>query len=161
MNDADESTTQADPMQPFPHRYTIDASVARDGNAALSAEGVAVIESAPPAEFGGPGDRWSPETLLTAALVDCFVLNFKSIAQLSRFDWISLKARTIGTVDRVDGKMRFTHFETHAELVLPEGADKERARHLLHKAESTCPISNSLSSQSLLTIDIRSTAEHD
>ena len=142
-------------MQPFPHHYTIDASVAPDGDAPLSAAGVGLIESAPPAEFGGPGNRWSPETLLTAALVDCFILSFKGIAQLSRFDWISLKARTVGTVDRADGKMRFTQFETHAELALPEGADEERARRLLHKAESTCPISNSLSCRSLLTIDIR------
>ena len=141
-------------MHPFPHHYTIDASVLPAGDAPLSAEGIGVIESAPPREFGGPGNRWSPEALLTAAVVDCFILNFRGIAQLSRFEWISLKARTKGTVDRVDGKMRFTHFDTRAELVLPEGADAERARHLLHKAETTCPISNSLSAQGQLTIDI-------
>ncbi|HEY4367519.1 MAG TPA: OsmC family protein [Steroidobacteraceae bacterium] len=142
-------------MHPFPHHYTIDASVAPTGDAPLSAEGVGVIESAPPVEFGGPGNRWSPEALLTAALVDCLILNFRGIAQMSRFEWISLKARTVGTVDRADGKMRFTHFDTRAELVLPEGADAERARQLLHKAESTCPISNSLSCVGQLTIDIR------
>ena len=34
----------------------------------LSAEGVRIIESAPPKEFDGPGNQWSPEGLLTAAV---------------------------------------------------------------------------------------------
>jgi organic hydroperoxide reductase OsmC/OhrA len=142
-------------MQPLPHHYTIDATVLPDEEAQLSTAGAEVIASAPPVEFGGPGNRWSPEALFAAALVDCFVLNFSGIARLSRFPWISLKARTQGTVDRVDGKMRFTRFDTHAELELPEGADAERARQLLHKAESTCPISNSLSCQGELAIELR------
>ena len=45
-------------------------------------EGVRVIESAPPKEFDGPGDQWSPEQLLTAAVADCFVLNFRTMTRV-------------------------------------------------------------------------------
>ena len=106
-----------------------------------------VIESAPPKEFDGPGNQWSPEQLLTAAVADCFVLGFRAIASASKFRWLDLEASTRGTLDKVEGKMRFTRFETHAKLHVPTGADLERAKRLLEKAESSCLVANSLSSE--------------
>jgi hypothetical protein len=41
-------------MQPFPHRYTVDATVQPDQDAQLIMSGVDPIGSAPPIEFGGP-----------------------------------------------------------------------------------------------------------
>jgi len=141
-------------MHPLPHRYVVHAVVRPDGDVPLSAEGMRVIESAPPKEFDGPGNQWSPEGLLTAAVADCFVLGFRAIAAASRFAWTNLDARTQGTLDRVDGKMRFTRFDTHAKLHIPPGADIERARKLLEKAESSCLVANSLSSERHLTLEV-------
>src|SRR5271155_4374256 len=98
------------PMHPFPHRYVVNAAVRPDGDVPLSSEGVRIIESAPPKEFDGPGNQWSPESLLTAAVADCFVLSFRAVAVGFKFSWISLDVRTEGTVERSDGKMRFTKF---------------------------------------------------
>jgi organic hydroperoxide reductase OsmC/OhrA len=142
-------------MHPFPHRYIVNAAVRPVGDVPLSADGMRVIESAPPKEFDGPGNQWSPEGLLTASVADCFVLNFRAIATASKFAWTSLDARTQGTLDRVEGKMRFTRFETHAKLLVPAGSDVERAKKLLEKAEATCPFSNSLSSDRHLTTEVR------
>jgi organic hydroperoxide reductase OsmC/OhrA len=141
-------------MHPFPHHYIVKAALRPDGITPLSAEGVSVIESAPPKEFGGPGDRWSPEGLLTAAVADCFVLNFRAIAAASKYSWLSLNAQTKGTLERIDGKMRFTRFDTHAKLSVPSGADTERAKTLLQKAELTCLVANSLVSERHLTMDV-------
>jgi organic hydroperoxide reductase OsmC/OhrA len=141
-------------MHPFPHRYIVNAAVRPGGDVPLSAEGVRIIESAPPKEFDGPGNQWSPEALLTAAVADCFVLNFRAIAAASKFAWASLEARTEGTLDRVEGKMRFTRFDTHAKLHVPAGADVERAKKLLEKAELTCLVANSLSSERHLTVEV-------
>ena len=141
-------------MHPFPHRYVVNAAVRPDGDVPLSTDGVRVIESAPPKEFDGPGNQWSPEGLLTAAVADCFALSFRAIAAASRLAWVSLEARTEGTLDRVDGKMRFTRFDTHAKLLVPEGADVERAKKLLEKAEFTCLVANSLSSERHLTMEV-------
>jgi organic hydroperoxide reductase OsmC/OhrA len=141
-------------MHPFPHRYIVNAAVRPGGDVPLSAEGVRIIESAPPKEFDGPGNQWSPEALLTAAVADCFVLNFRAIAAASRFAWVSLEARTEGTLDRVEGKMRFTRFDTHAKLHVPSGADVDRAKKLLEKAELTCPVANSLSSERHLSVEV-------
>jgi organic hydroperoxide reductase OsmC/OhrA len=141
-------------MHPFPHRYIVNAAVRPVGDVPLSAEGVRIIESAPPKEFDGPGNQWSPEALLTASVADCFVLNFRAIAAASKFAWVSLDARTEGTLDRVDGKMRFTRFDTHAKLHVPAGADVERAKKLLEKAEQTCLVSNSLNSERHLAVEV-------
>ena len=143
-------------MHPFPHPYIVTAAVRPDGDVPLSTEGVRIIESAPPKEFDGPGNQWSPESLLTAAVADCFVLSFRAIAAASKFAWVSLEARTEGTLDRVEGKMRFTKFHTHAKLQLPAGADVERAKKLLEKAELTCLVANSLSSERHLSVEVAS-----
>jgi organic hydroperoxide reductase OsmC/OhrA len=141
-------------MHPFPHHYVVGAVIRTDGDVPLSSEGMRVIETAPPKEFGGPGNQWSPEGLLTAAVADCFVLNFRAIAAASKFSWTHLDARTEGTLDRVDGKIRFTRFHTHAKLSVPEGTDLERAKKLLEKAELTCLVANSLVSERHLTVEI-------
>ena len=143
-------------MHPFPHRYTINAAVRPDGDVPLSMDGVRIIESAPPKEFDGPGNQWSPEGLLTAAVADCFVLSFRAIAAASKYAWVSLEARTEGTLDRIDGKMRVTRFDTHARLHVPDGSDVERAKKLLEKAELACLVANSLSSDRHLTVEVLS-----
>jgi organic hydroperoxide reductase OsmC/OhrA len=134
-------------MHPFPHRYTVTATMHPSGDIPLATEGVRVIESAPPKEFDGPGNQWSPEGLLTAAVADCFLLTFRAIAAASKFPYQSLDARTQGTLERIDGKMRFTRFDTHATLRIPAGGDVERAKALMQKAEASCLIANSLNAE--------------
>ncbi len=141
-------------MHPFPHHYTVTATLRPEGDVPLAAEGVRVIESAPPKEFDGPGNQWSPEQLLTGAVADCFVLSFRAIATASKMRWLHLDASTRGTLERNAGTMRFTRFDTHAKLRVPTGTDIERAKKLLEKAEQSCLIANSLSSERHLTVEI-------
>lgn len=131
-------------MQPFPHHYAVRAHAAPQDDVELDADQLPKIASAPPSEFGGPGDRWSPETLLLAAVVDCFVLNFRAIAALSKFAWTSLDCDITGTVDRVDRAAQFTSIELRARLRAPAGAREDQAMRMLAKAEETCLVSNSL-----------------
>jgi organic hydroperoxide reductase OsmC/OhrA len=141
-------------MHPLPHRYTVTASMHPGGDVPLAYPGVRVIESAAPKEFDGPGNQWSPEGLLTAAVADCFALGFRAIATASKYAWQSLDVRTEGTLDRVDGKMLFTQFHTVAKLQVPAGTDLERGKKLLEKAEANCLVANSLTSQRHLTAEV-------
>lgn len=131
-------------MHPLPHVYRVGASSAVSGEVRLTAEAVADLPSNSPPEFDGPGGLWSPETLLCAAVADCFVLTFRAIARASRFDWTALQCHVDGTLERVEGVMRFTRFTTQATLTVPAGADEARARLLLDKAEQGCLVANSL-----------------
>jgi organic hydroperoxide reductase OsmC/OhrA len=134
-------------MHPFPHHYVVDVSAGPEGAVTLGSAGVPKLESAAPREFDGPGDRWSPESLLTAAVADCFVLSFRAVAAASKLAWIGLEARAQGTLERVEGRNRFTKFHTEATLRVPPGTDIERARKLLEKAEQICLVSNSLNAE--------------
>lgn len=142
-------------MQDFPHHYVVGATAQTTGNVTLSSDGVLDIASAPPVEFGGPGDEWSPESLLVAAVADCFVLSFRAIARASRFDWSDLSVEVDGTLDKVDRITQFTGFRVAAVLDVPEGTDESKAQRLLEKAEHACLITNSLKAESVLETTIR------
>ena len=145
-------------MHPFPHHYPVTATANKDSNVPLTAPGIAAIKSAGPVEFGGPGDLWSPESLLCAAVADCFVLSFRAIARAARFEWEDLKCDVVGTLDKVDRVTQFTGFEVSAHLTLAAGADEAKAIKLLEKAEHSCLITNSLTAPSHLTCEIEFTA---
>ena len=137
-------------MQDFPHQYRVSAGAKNSGNVVLSSDGVADLPSAAPAEFGGPGDQWSPESLLVASVADCFILSFRAIAQASRLDWDSLSCNVDGTLDRIDRVTQFTGFKVSATLHVPLGNNEENAQRLLEKAEHACLITNSLKAESEL-----------
>jgi peroxiredoxin-like protein len=143
-------------MQAFPHRYRVKGSGRAGGDIELTADRLATLRSASPAEFDGPGNRWSPETLLVGAVADCFILTFRAIATASKLSWISLDCEVAGTLDRVNGVAQFTGFDMVAHLVVPAGENGDRARFALNKAERNCLIANSLKGSVALkaTIDI-------
>jgi peroxiredoxin-like protein len=131
-------------MQAFPHHYAVSATASTDGDVELTSGALRALRSASPAEFDGPGDRWSPETFLVGAVADCFVLTFRAVAHASKLAWASLECDVIGTLDRIDRVTQFTTFEIRAHLQVPAGSDGELARRVLDKAEHNCLISNSL-----------------
>lgn len=131
-------------MKEFPHHYSVAAVANPEGDVALQSDQLLSLASAPPAEFGGPGDRWSPETLLVAALADCFVLTFRAIARASKLSWLSLRCDIDGTLDRVERVTQFTGFTIRASLRVPPGTNEEQAMRLLARAEQSCLITNSL-----------------
>jgi organic hydroperoxide reductase OsmC/OhrA len=146
-------------MQPFPHYYNVAANGSATGDVELNADGLPTLHSASPAEFGGPGDRWSPETLLVGAIGDCFILTFRAVARASGLAWTSIECDVTGTLDRVERTTRFVSFEIRAHLKVPDGTDLERARLLLEKAERNCLISSSLSGHIHLSPTVEVTQE--
>ncbi|HJL42713.1 MAG TPA: OsmC family protein [Myxococcales bacterium LLY-WYZ-16_1] len=137
-------------MAEFPHHYTVRAQSRPEGDVAISSPSLPELATAPPAEFGGPGDRWSPETLLVAAVADCFVLSFRAVARASKVEWTTLECEAVGTLDRADRVTRFTEFMVKAKLRVPEGVAEDRARRVLEKAEASCLITNSMKAETHL-----------
>jgi len=142
-------------VQDYPHHYAVSAASRSDSNVELSSPGLENLQSAGPAEFGGPGDLWSPETLLVAAVADCFVLSFRAIARASKMDWISLSCDAVGDLNRIDKVTQFTGFTLRVVLEVPEGTREEKAMRLLEKAERSCLITNSLIADSHLDAEVK------
>lgn len=142
-------------MHDFPHYYGVVATGEAKGDVTLESPGLPTLPSASPAEFGGPGDRWSPETFLVAAVADCFVLTFRAVARASKLSWTDLRCEAAGVLDRVDGVAQFTSFEIRAALDVPPGTSAEQARRALEKAEHNCLIARSLKAAVQLRTEIR------
>lgn len=131
-------------MKPLPHRYEVRLDGGASGYAALSAQGLPNLAAAPPTEFGGPGDAWSPEHLLLAAVTSCFMFTLRAVAQASRLDFISLDLTAEGTVDKQGGRMRFSEIVLRPRLQLSAGTAREPALRVLEKAGKACIVSASL-----------------
>jgi len=132
-------------MNPFPHHYSVEINADSTGKVDLNSHALPTLQIAPPEHFGGPGDQWSPETLLTGAVAACFVLSFRAISRASHLEWSALACHVEGILDRVDGVTRFVGLTVHAKLSVPAGTDADKAQRALAKAEKSCLVSNSLS----------------
>jgi organic hydroperoxide reductase OsmC/OhrA len=142
-------------MQDLPHHYNVSARADSESLVVLSSPGLASIETAGPPEFGGPGGVWSPETLLVAAVADCFILSFRAIARASGFEWRALDCAVSGTLDKIDRVTQFTDLELVVELTLPADSDERRAHRLLEKAERSCLVTNSMTATTHLHATLR------
>ena len=135
-------------MDAFPHHYQVGfTATPTDPAITLTSPRLGSLECAPPAEFGGPGDQWSPETLLVGAIASCFALSFRSVAEASKFAWRTLRCEVDGTLDRQERITRFTAVSLSVELEIDDPDAVQRADRLLHKAEEICLITNSLNAE--------------
>jgi peroxiredoxin-like protein len=141
-------------MKPLPHIYRAQLSGGPEGYAAVSVAGIPELRTAPPADFDGPGDAWSPEHMLMAAVETCFLFTLRAVAQASKVEFTALQLTGEGTVDRKDGAMRFTEIVLRPRLTLAAGADRERAMRVLQKSEKACLISASLTTSVRLEPEI-------
>lgn len=137
-------------MKPFPHEYLVTVVSSPQRDAYLGADELPMLPSAAPPEFGGPGGRWSPETLLVAAVGDCFAITFQGIARAVGLSWSVLRCEVTGTLNRHDGIPQFTRFQIRARLGVPTGTSADVAVSVLEKAEHRCLIANSLKAPVLL-----------
>lgn len=141
-------------MKEFPHRYSVKIEGEPDSFLDTYAENLPKIQVAPPIEFDGPGDRWSPEELLMASISSCFVLSFAAIARASKLEWLGIKCETSGELDKLDKKIQFTKVSTKAVLTISSSQSRDNAQRLLNKAEQNCLVSNSLACPSHLECEI-------
>jgi len=141
-------------MDPYPHVYRVSAQGTMVGEVTVSSPSLPDLKTAPPPEFDGPGTLWSPETLLCAAVADCFILTFRAMSRAARLEWRELQCRVEGTLERRGGVSRFTRYTTFATLTVPADTDIAKAHRMLERAEYMCLISNSLQGARTLQAEV-------
>ena len=141
-------------MKPFPHTYTAAASADPMGNVISTLGNGCRVEVAPPVEFDGVGDVWSPEELLMSSVANCLVLSFKSIARAYDLNWLHIECSADGQLEKVDRRVTFTKVHTRVTLAITSAEDESKAKRILEKAEDTCFITNSLSAETSLSFEI-------
>jgi len=118
-------------MKPLPHHYDVHLTGGPSGYAQLSTAGVPELRTAPPVDYDGPGDAWSPEHLLLASVQACFLFTLRAIARLSKVEFLALDLDASGTVDRQDGVTRFTEIVLRPKLTVSPGTDRGASRYEL------------------------------
>ncbi|MDO8631960.1 MAG: OsmC family protein, partial [Phycisphaerales bacterium] len=131
-------------MKPLPHRYDVHLTGGPSGYAELSTPGVPPLRAAPPTDYDGPGDAWSPEHLLLASVQACFLFTLRAIAHISKVQFL-LELDAMGTVDRQEGVTRFSEIVLRPTLTVPAGTDRDRVLRILEKSKNACLVSASLS----------------
>lgn len=145
-------------IQPLPHRYHVQAVAAASGSVVVGAAGLPDLETQAPPEFGGPEGFWSPETLLAAAIADCYVLSFRAAARASRLDWQNLEVGVDALLEQVDGVTRFTRVKVSPRLGIAPTVNEATAIGVLHKAKRMCLVTNSLNAECELATLVYSVA---
>ena len=144
-------------MRPLPHHYEVNLTGGPSGYAELSTAGVPGLRTAPPVEYDGPGDAWSPEHLLLASVQSCFLFTLRAIARASRLEFVALELSATGTVDRKDGVTRFAEIVLCPKLTVVAGTNHDRVLQILEKSEKNCLVSASLSTPLRLEPEINET----
>lgn len=132
-------------MQPFPHHYDTHLEGGPTGYARISTDGMPEFSAAAPKDFDGPGDAWTPEHLLLAAVESCFLLTLRAVARASKLEFTALTVDVDGTVDRQEGVTRFTEIVLRPRITVPAGTDRAKVLRVIEKSENACLVSASLS----------------
>jgi len=100
------------------------------------------LSAAPP--FRGDPALHNPEDLLVAALSSCHFLSYAALCARSGIVVVAYEDDASGTMDRVDGKTRFTEVVLHPRVTLAPGSDAAKARALHERAHALCFIASSV-----------------
>jgi organic hydroperoxide reductase OsmC/OhrA len=131
-------------MKPLPHLYEVSLKDGPGGYATLSAGGLPELRMAPPVEFDGPGDAWSPEQLLVASVESCFLFTLRAVAAEARLEYTSIQITGEGLLQRKEGAVRITEIVLRPVLGLPAGSNPVQATKVLEKSTKLCFLSASL-----------------
>ena len=139
------------------HYYNVNLNWIKDRKGKMaSPELNDTIEVATPPEFpNGIEGIWSPEHLLTASVVSCFMTTFLSIAENSKLEFTSFDCPAKGKLEQIEGKFQMNEIILEPTLVITKESDKDRAERILQKSESACLISNSIKSKVTLITNIK------
>ena len=121
-------------MQAYPHTYQVTSEGGYAGNVELTSPGLESLTTAPPPQFGGPEGVWSPETLFAGAVADCYILSFRAVTQVKKFDWVSIRCETDAILDKPERLPLFTRLDLRVTLTVSPGTDKALAQQLLEVA---------------------------
>jgi organic hydroperoxide reductase OsmC/OhrA len=100
------------------------------------------LSAAPP--FLGDPALHNPEDLLVAALSACHFLSYAALCARSGIVVVAYEDRAHGTMDRADGKVRFTEVVLRPRVTIAPGGDVEKALSLHDRAHAVCFIASSV-----------------
>ncbi len=131
------------------HDYTVELTTTgvKTGVVKAPADHLPAMEVGSPPEFGGPAGLWSPEHLFVAALASCLMTTFRAIAAASGLDVVDYSDESTGHLRRGEDRLyAFDQVTLRPRVVIDDESKVDRARRLIHKADTACLVSRSVAS---------------
>jgi organic hydroperoxide reductase OsmC/OhrA len=142
------------------YQYEVKASWTRDRVGVATAEDFpGSIEFAAPPEFHGEDGKWTPEHFFIAAVVSCFVVTFRAVAEMSKLEFLDLQVNTTGTLRRDEHGWRFAQITLLPEVTILHEKDRGLALKGLKKAEHGCLVARAMSVPVVMETSIKVAAE--
>ncbi len=139
------------------HYYNVNLKWIADRKGEMSSPELNnTIEVATPPPFPkGMAGIWSPEHLLTSAVLSCFMTTFLTIAENSKLTFTAFECSAKGKLEQPEGKLLMTEIILEPILTIVNEADKDKAERILQKSEAACLISNSIKSKITLLTTVK------
>ncbi len=103
------------------------------------------LEIASPAQFGGPGNRWTPEHFFVGAATACWMTTFLAVAELSKLEVAEVSASGEGFLERSDDRrFSITRIVLRPRVAIRREEDRDKALRLIQKAETACLVARSM-----------------
>lgn len=119
-----------------------------DKTGILSARNAAgTIHVATPPEFGGEARSWSPEHLFLSSISSCFMTTYLAFAQKLGFEISHFECNSIGQIEIVEGKYKFTHINLYPKVYIADEVIRDKANLAMEKTHKYCLISNSVNAE--------------
>ncbi len=124
---------------------TADKDYSRDGTA--QPEGKPQLPISTAESYGGSPTHWNPEDLFGAALANCHMQTFLSLAAKVGVDVRSYEDRVVTELDTVDKITRVTRVVLRPTIGISSDSDAAKAEKFFHKAHKYCFIANSCTAE--------------
>ena len=116
-----------------------------DTRGVLSAyDAAGTLNVALPPAFGGQGKPWTPEHLFLSSISSCFMTTYLAFAKKIHFEIYHFECDTIGQIEIVEGKYKFTHINLYPKIFIADEILRERATLALEKTRKYCLVTNSV-----------------
>jgi peroxiredoxin-like protein len=107
-------------------------------------DAIGMIHIGTPPEFGGEGEPWTPEHLFLGSVSGCFMTTYLAFAKKIGFQVAHFECDTIGQIEIIDGKYKFTNINLYPKIYIAHEKQREQANTALEKTHKYCLITNSI-----------------
>lgn len=110
----------------------------------LKIEGIPDLDIATPPEFRGHEGIHSPEDLFVASLNGCTMSTFLTFAERTRTTFTKFECAAEGTLEKVEGQLKFTKMILRPKVEVPSEREKKHALYALKLVDKHCLVTHSM-----------------
>jgi len=103
-----------------------------------------ILDFSKPPEYRGIQGTLTPEDAFVGSVIMCIATTFDSYASKMRLKIDSLESEGTGTVDRVDGALKFSELVVRVKIKIPQETNRDSVEKAFEKARDRCLVTASL-----------------